>query len=57
MKNLWNQVEDFKWLKSEPSPHWSITKESARLDESFWSNDMENEDVEAKSILKVAGLA
>ena len=22
--NLWNQIDDFKWLKAEPSPNWSI---------------------------------
>ena len=23
---MWDQVDDFKWLKAEPSPNWSILK-------------------------------
>ena len=34
--NLWNQVDDFKWLKSEPSPHWKVLEESERIDEMIW---------------------
>lgn len=29
-ESLWDQVRDFKWLKSEPSPNWSILPEAQR---------------------------
>lgn len=34
--NLWNQVDDFKWLKSEPSPHWRVLDEGERVEENIW---------------------
>ena len=24
--DLWDQVDDFKWLRSEKSPHWSASR-------------------------------
>ena len=35
-KNLWDQVDDFKWLKAEASPHWSVLPEEKRVDERVW---------------------
>jgi hypothetical protein len=35
-ENHWDQVDDFKWLKSEPSPHWSVLEESERIEERVW---------------------
>lgn len=29
-KNLWDQVEDFKWLRMKQSPHWSVMSEEDR---------------------------
>lgn len=29
--NTWNQVQDFKWLKKEPSPNWYVIQETSRL--------------------------
>lgn len=37
MKNLWDQVDDFKWLKSEPSPNWSTLPVNERLQENIWT--------------------
>jgi tubulin-specific chaperone C len=31
--NHWSQVDDFKWLKTEPSPNWSVLSEEQRLTE------------------------
>lgn len=28
--NLWDQVEDFKWLREEKSPHWSVMEVNKR---------------------------
>lgn len=35
-KNLWDQVDDFKWLKVEHSPHWSVLEERKRVGEDVW---------------------
>jgi tubulin-specific chaperone C len=37
VKNLWDQVDDFKWLKSEPSPNWSTLPVNQRLQEDIWT--------------------
>lgn len=37
-QNHWDQVDDFKWLKSEHSPNWSILPEGKRLPEDIWVN-------------------
>jgi tubulin-specific chaperone C len=56
VKNLWNQVEDFKWLKVEPSPNWSILAEPKRLDDGFWTKIMANDESHVDAILKAARL-
>lgn len=30
-------VEDFKWIKSEPSPNWSLLGQDAGVPESVWT--------------------
>lgn len=42
---MWNQVDDFDWLKEEHSPHWSVVSEpdlNAVLDQA--TRSMENND-------------
>jgi len=39
-QNQWDQVDDFKWLKSEPSPNWSVLPQNERLEDNFWSNTL-----------------
>ncbi|ETN46618.1 uncharacterized protein HMPREF1541_00804 [Cyphellophora europaea CBS 101466] len=34
--NLWDQIDDFKWLKSEPSPNWSVLPVGERVPEETW---------------------
>lgn len=34
--NMWDQVDDFKWLKAEHSPNWSIVPEDERLHADVW---------------------
>lgn len=36
VKNMWDQVDDFKWLKAEASPHWSVLPEEERVGENVW---------------------
>jgi hypothetical protein len=35
-KNLWDQVDDFKWLKADQSPNWTVLPEEERLKEDIW---------------------
>jgi len=34
----WDQVDDFKWLKAEHSPNWSILPETERLQKEVWTS-------------------
>jgi tubulin-specific chaperone C len=56
VKNMWDQVDDFKWLKSEHSPHWSILAEPKRLDDGFWTNTLVDDGLSVDAILKAARL-
>ena len=39
-KNMWDQVDDFKWLKAEHSPNWSVMPEGEKLDGAGWQQVM-----------------
>jgi hypothetical protein len=30
VKNQWDQIDDFKWLKAEQSPNWRVLPEAER---------------------------
>ena len=32
-RNMWDQVDDFKWLKAEKSPNWGVMSEEDRTTE------------------------
>lgn len=34
--NQWQNVDDFKWLRAEQSPNWSILPQEARMSEKVW---------------------
>lgn len=36
--NQWDKVDDFKWLKAEASPNWSVLPEAERVVEDVWKN-------------------
>ncbi|KAL2835055.1 tubulin binding cofactor C-domain-containing protein [Aspergillus cavernicola] len=36
-EDRWNLVEDFKWIKSEPSPNWSLLGPDAGVPEEVWA--------------------
>ena len=40
-KNMWDQVDDFKWLRAEHSPNWSVLPEVERVDGGGWQQVME----------------
>ncbi|KAL1958941.1 hypothetical protein VTO42DRAFT_3494 [Malbranchea cinnamomea] len=35
--DLWSEVEDFKWLKSGPSPNWKLLDDPSTVSEDIWS--------------------
>ena len=37
-ENQWNQVDDFKWLRPEQSPNWSLVPADERLGDNTWSD-------------------
>lgn len=39
-ENQWDQVDDFKWLKSEPSPNWSILPDEKRILAEIWKHSV-----------------
>lgn len=36
--NQWDQVDDFKWLKVEASPNWTVLPEDQRIAADVWEN-------------------
>jgi hypothetical protein len=41
--NQWDQIDDFKWLKAEPSPHFSILPEAQRVSQEAWADKVPGE--------------
>ncbi|KAF2838589.1 TBCC-domain-containing protein [Patellaria atrata CBS 101060] len=37
-ENLWEQVDDFKWLRPEHSPNWCVLPVAKRVGEGLWEN-------------------
>ncbi|KAF1920606.1 tubulin binding cofactor C-domain-containing protein [Ampelomyces quisqualis] len=52
--NHWDQIDDFKWLKAEASPNFSLLNESRRIREEVWKEVLESEDLE--EVLRVVGI-
>lgn len=38
VENKWEAVDDFKWLKLDPSPNWSVLDESKRVPQQVWTD-------------------
>jgi tubulin-specific chaperone C len=56
-ENQWDQVDDFKWLKTDPSPNWSILPEINRVPEEVWTKSVPGEPgVGLDDILKKVGV-
>jgi hypothetical protein len=56
-KNQWDQVDDFRWLKAEPSPNWSVLPANERLPEDIWKNTVPGgPGVGVNDILKKVGV-
>ncbi|KAI0594233.1 tubulin binding cofactor C [Biscogniauxia sp. FL1348] len=55
--NQWDQVDDFKWLKSEPSPNWSVLPEEQRIEPDTWKHTVcGNPSVNTDDILRKVGV-
>ncbi|KAI1339749.1 tubulin binding cofactor C [Xylariaceae sp. FL0016] len=55
--NQWDQVDDFKWLKSEPSPNWSVLSEDKRAPEEVWKKTVcGNPSLSTVDILRKVGV-
>lgn len=56
-ENQWNQIDDFKWLKAEPSPHFSILPDDERVAEEVWKDKLSSsDDMSLDAILKDVGV-
>lgn len=42
-QNMWDQVDDFKWLKSEHSPNWEVLPKQERVDGKLLNDIRKNE--------------
>ena len=36
-EDRWSQVEDFKWIKQEPSPNWRLLDSNDAVPEEVWA--------------------
>ncbi|KAI0886994.1 TBCC-domain-containing protein [Annulohypoxylon maeteangense] len=56
-ENQWDQVDDFKWLKSEPSPNWGTLPEDKRIPADVWENSVcGSPSLSTDDILRKAGI-
>lgn len=57
VQNQWDQVDDFKWLKAEHSPNWSVLPDESKLNEELWTSVVPGgPGVGLEDILKKIGL-
>jgi hypothetical protein len=50
--NHWNEIDDFKWLKAEASPNFSLLTEPERIEAEVWRDQVvDSEDL--NNVLKV----
>jgi hypothetical protein len=43
-RNMWDQVDDFKWLKDSPSPNWRVMEEGERVGQEVWKEVLASEE-------------
>ncbi|OTB03172.1 hypothetical protein M426DRAFT_321967 [Hypoxylon sp. CI-4A] len=56
-ENQWDQVDDFKWLKTEPSPNWAVLPEEQRIPADVWQNSVcGSPSLSTDDILRRAGI-
>lgn len=51
--NLWSSIDDFKWLRADPSPNWSILPADSVLSEKDWTQiTTGNDDTNPDTLLR-----
>ncbi|KXX76764.1 Tubulin-folding cofactor C [Madurella mycetomatis] len=55
--NMWDQVDDFKWLKPTPSPNWTLVSEQDMISDETWKKTLiGNPGLGVDDILKILGV-
>ena len=58
-ENMYSQVDDFKWLKSDPSPNWEVMADEEKVKDEVWTQVLEGQDragVGVEELLTEVGL-
>ena len=58
-ENMYSQVDDFKWLKSDPSPNWKVMADEDKVKDEVWMQVLEGQDragVGVEELLTEVGL-
>ncbi|ERT02711.1 hypothetical protein HMPREF1624_01012 [Sporothrix schenckii ATCC 58251] len=56
--NQWDQVDDFKWLRSDASPNWSVLPEAERLPDTVWTGAVTGgPGLSTADVLRAVGIA
>lgn len=53
--NQWNQIDDFKWLKVEASPNFSLLADTERIEDEVWRDKVMGGE-ELGDVLKAVGI-
>ena len=55
--NQWDQIDDFKWLKIEPSPNFGLLKETDRIKDDIWRvTVLEGESMSLQDVLEAVNV-
>lgn len=58
LENQWEKVDDFKWLRNEQSPNWSVVESDQRLKEGVWKGVVgQRSGAGVDEILKAVGVS
>lgn len=57
-ENLWGRIDDFKWLRAEPSPNWSVLEDGQRVSEEVWRKvGIDGQKGKTEEVLAMVGLS
>jgi hypothetical protein len=58
IRDQWQEVDDFKWLRNEPSPNWSLLEEGKRVKTEVWRDVVPGgPQLGTEEILEAVGIA
>lgn len=55
-QNMYAQVDDFKWLRNEPSPNWSLLPKDGMVDDKVWRETVPGAGLSVDDILRAVRL-